>query len=83
MRPAKSSQAGNVLIADAIERQSCWQGIAVELRVVARAWHGTHVNEPGHRVRLQQGNELGERPCRMTHGQYDGLGILLRYPRQL
>ena len=55
-----------------------------ELRVVARAWHGPHVNEPGHRVGLQQSNELGEGQYRMARGQNDRLGVLLRrYSRQL
>src|SRR2546427_12771779 len=44
MRATESSQAGNVFIADAIGRECGREGIAVELRVVARPWHGTHVN---------------------------------------
>src|SRR6266581_1985860 len=75
MRAAESPQAGKVLITDAMGGERGRQGIAVELRVVARAWYGTHVHESDHRVRLQQSNELGERPHRMAHGQYDGPGI--------
>src|SRR2546427_365887 len=71
MRAAESSQAGNVFIADAIGRERDRQGIAVELRVVARSRHRTHVNEPSHRVGREQSNELGEGPCRMAHGQYE------------
>src|SRR5438552_697428 len=40
MRAAESSQAGNVLITDAMDGEGGRQGIAVELRVVARPWHG-------------------------------------------
>src|SRR3989442_6946571 len=55
------------------------QSIAVELRVVARAWHSAHVNEASHRVGLQQCNELAEGSCRMAHGEYNELGIQVRH----
>src|ERR1043166_5439526 len=47
----ETSQASNVLISDAIGTELGRQGIEVELRIVARAWPRTHVDEPGHRVR--------------------------------
>src|SRR6266550_38078 len=52
MRVAETSQAGDVLITNAIGSELVRQGLAVELRVVAGAWYGSHVHESGHRVRL-------------------------------
>src|ERR1043166_143252 len=46
----ESSQAGNVFIPDAGGRERGRQSIAVDRRVVPRAWHGAHVNKPSHRV---------------------------------
>ena len=80
VRPAEASRAGNVRTADAGRLKCGRQGVAVELRVAARARHGAHVNEPGHRVDRTQSNTFDEAPGRMAHARYDGLGILR--PRQ-
>jgi len=49
-------------IADAGNLQRGRERVAVDLRVMAGARHGTHVNEPAHRVDREQSNKLGERP---------------------
>src|SRR5665213_3027033 len=51
---AEASESGCMRIADARILQRRWQGIAIELRVVARARHGTNVNESAHRVAGKQ-----------------------------
>src|SRR5438552_1242504 len=64
-------------IADARAFQRGRERVAVELRVVAGARHGTYVNEPGYRMDRKQSNKLGERPRRMADCQHDGPGVLL------
>src|SRR5450759_2088645 len=48
----RASQTGNIRIADPERFKRIRKGVAVELRIVARARHGTHVNETGHRADL-------------------------------
>lgn len=76
---AEASEARDVRTVDTSDFKRSWKGIAVKLRVVAGARYGTHVNEPGQRVRRGQRNKLGERSRRMTNGQYDGLKVLLHH----
>ena len=65
-------------IADAGILQRRGEGVAVELRIVARARYGTNINESGYRVAGKQSDKLSERARGVTDGQYDGWGRMLQ-----
>src|ERR1700687_286426 len=44
---------------------------------MARARHGTNVNESAHRMAGKQSDKLSERARRVTDGQHHGSGVML------
>ncbi len=76
---AEASQTNGVHIADSGRLKRTRKCVSVKLWVVTRARHGTHINEMGHLVGLEQTYKRLQGVRGMAHGQYDGLGFRLQY----
>ena len=69
------SKSWHMQISDAYSPQAIWQYFLIELGVVPRAWHCTHIDDLSDRMKIQQLEENLEGPCGMTNRQNDRQGI--------
>ena len=67
--PAQAAEIRHVQVGDPAARHRLLQGVAVELRIVARARHGAHIYQTLDAVRSQQRDELLGRPGGVPDGE--------------
>src|ERR1039458_897550 len=59
--------------------QGSWQRILIELWIMTRTWHCSHIHHARYSMRLQERDEFLERSRGMPNRQHDGRTLSLRY----
>ena len=62
----QAAERGKMLIGDAVSRERSGEDVAVELRVRARAWNGSYVDDEPHLRGVEQRDEILGRTGRVS-----------------